>query len=118
MLPQGQGRLLDRSLLSICGTDQGGKDDRGSHGDENQPPPDDTAASLGVYLPPVSSEPSADGDLLVEGSDSPSSDRSIPPPTAARTAARQLESNLVGSVNSEEPKRTIAQTGGVDQEAS
>ena len=60
----------------------------------------------------------ADGDLSAEGSEASSSDVSSPVPTIARTAARQLESNLLGSGVDEELGRTRAQTRVLNQEAA
>lgn len=83
-------------------TERGGEGERGSVGDENQPPPDDTTASSGVCFPSASIELSADGDLSVECGYSSLSDDGVPVPTTAPTTTRQLESSLVGSGQSEE----------------
>ena len=95
----------------------GGEDERGSVGGENLSAPDTTTAPSGVYSPSVSSEPSADGDLPAEASETSSSDVSSPIPTMARTAARQLESNLLGSGVDEELGRTRAQTRAFNPQA-
>ena len=61
-----------------------------------------------VDSPSVSSEPSADGHISAEGSETSSSDESSPIPTMTRTAACQLESHLLGSRVDEELGRTRA----------
>ena len=68
----------------------GGEGERGIVGGENMPAPNTTTDPSDVYSPSVSSEPSADGDLSVEGSETSSSDKSSPVPTMARIAAGQL----------------------------
>lgn len=55
---------------------------------------------------PVRHEPSADSDLSVKVNDASSTDERCLVPTTARTTARQLESHLVGSENSEELGQT------------
>lgn len=56
----------------------------------------------------------ADIDLSVEGNESSLSDESGLAPTVTRTAARELESHLVGFRNGEELGRTRAQKNGFD----
>ena len=58
----------------------------------------------------MGSEPSADGDIWAEGSETSSLGESSPVPAMARTSARQLESHLPGSRVSEELGRSRAQT--------
>ena len=58
----------------------------------------------------MSSDASADGDRPNEGSERSSSGESSPVPTMARTTARQLESNLLGSGADENLGQTRVQT--------
>ena len=85
----------------------GGQGERGSVDGVNMPAPDATTAPSGDYLSSVSSESSVDGENPVEAS---SSDENGPVTTMARTAARQLESHLVGPGDGEQLGRTRAQT--------
>ena len=63
---------------------------------ENLSAIDTTTAPSGVYSPSVSIEPSANGDLSAEWSETSPSGETSQVPMMARTAARQLESNLLG----------------------
>ena len=77
-----------------CGTQDG----RGSVRGENLPTPDRTTSPTGVYLPSVGSQPSADGDLSIDGSETSSSVEKGPVPAiGARTVEHQLESRLLCS---------------------
>ena len=62
--------------------------ERRSVSGENLPTPETRAAPPDVYLSSESNEASADGDMLVEESDTSSSDESRPLPTMVRTAGR------------------------------
>lgn len=97
-------------MISRAKSASRGEGERGSLGDENHRAPDTTTAFSGVYFPSVSSEPSADGDLSVKGSESSSLDESVAVPTAELTAARKLASNLVGPGNGEKlgPTKALA----------
>ena len=95
-----------------------GKGERGSIGGDTLSAPYTTTAPSGVYSPSVSSEPSADGDLSAVESETSSSGENRPVPTMARTAARQLESNLLRSGVDEAFGRTRAQTRALNQEAA
>ena len=96
----------------------GGEGERGFVDGENLPAPDTTTAPSGVHSPSVSSEPSADGDLSAEESETSSSGENSPVPTMARTAARQLESHLLDSRVGDELGRTGAQTRALNQQAA
>ena len=65
----------------------------------------------------MSSEPSTDGDLSAEGSETSTSDGSSRVSTMARTVARQLESHLLGS-GVEELGGTRTQTRALNREAT
>ena len=65
----------------------------------------------------MSSEPSTDGDLSAEGSETSTSDESSRVSTMARTVARQLESHLLGS-GVEELGGTRTQTRALNREAT
>ena len=93
----------------------GGQGERGSVNGVNMPPPDATTAPSGDCLSSVSSESSVDGENPGEAS---SSDEIGPVTTMARTAARQLESHLVGPGDGEQLGRTRAQTRALNQDAA
>ena len=93
----------------------GGQGERGSVDGVNMPAPDATTAPSGDYLSSVSSESSVDGENPGEAS---SSDEIGPVTTMARTAARQLESHLVGPGDGEQLGRTRAQTRALNQDAA
>ena len=77
-----------------------------------------TSVPSDFYLWSESSEPSADGDISVEGGETSSSDESRPVPTTMQTAARQLESHFLGPRDGAELERTRAQTRALNQEAA
>lgn len=81
---------------------QGSESGRGPVGDENQLAPDITTAPSGAYLSSAGNKPFAEGDLSVEGNEWSLPHESGPVPTVTRTAARELQSHLVGSRNGEE----------------
>ena len=93
----------------------GGQGERGSVDGDNLPAPDATTASSGDYLSSVSSESSVDGENPDEAT---SSDENGPATTMAQTAARQLESHLVGPGDGEQLGRTRAQTRALNQDAA
>ena len=93
----------------------GGQGERGYVDGVNMPPPDATTAPSGDYLSSASSELSVDGETPGEAS---SSDDNGPVTTMARTAARQLESHLVGPGDGKQLGRTKAQTRAVNQDAA
>ena len=108
-----QRRVTPPPRSAGCG-DEG---DRGSAGGENMSAVGTTTASSSVYSPSMSSEPSADGDVTVTGSETSPLNESNPVPTMARTVARQFELPLLGSRVGEGLERTRAQTRARNQEA-
>ena len=93
----------------------GGQGERGSVDGVNLPAPDATTAPSGDYLSSVSSQSSVHRENLDEAF---ISDENGPVTTMARTAARQLESHLVGPGDGEQLGRTRAQTQALNHDAA
>ena len=92
-----------------------GQGERGSVDGGNLPAPDAVTAPSGDYLSSVRSESSVDGETPDDAS---SSDGNDPVTTMARTAARQLESHLVGPGDGNQLGRTRAQTRALNRNAA
>ena len=112
----GRGTPHQPRVASLAGSvGNVGQGERGSVDGGNLPAPDAITAPSGDYLSSVRSESSIDGE---NPDDASSSDGNDPVTTMTRTAARQLESHLVGSGDGDQLGRTRAQTRALNRDAA